>query len=84
MILASTVTCPICGTAKVETMPTDVCQFFYECTGCSDCCVISRGIVACSAPTGRFRVHLSSKRARVASRQVRACCKPGEFRTWIF
>ena len=56
MILASTVTCPICGTAKVETMPTDACQIFYECTGCStllgpklgDCCVFcSYGSVPC-------------------------------------
>ena len=56
MIVASTVTCPICGTAKVETMPTDACQIFYECTGCStllrqkrgDCCVFcSYGSVPC-------------------------------------
>ena len=31
---ASTITCPMCGTAKAETMPTDACLFFYECTGC--------------------------------------------------
>jgi hypothetical protein len=56
VILASTVTCPVCGTAKVETMPTDACQIFYECTGCStllspkrgDCCVFcSHGSVPC-------------------------------------
>src|SRR5215469_10401812 len=29
VILESTITCPHCGTAKAETMPTDVCQFFY-------------------------------------------------------
>ena len=34
MILESVITCPECGTAKSETMPTDACQFFYECTGC--------------------------------------------------
>jgi hypothetical protein len=47
MILESTITCPNCGTAKAETMPTDACQFFYDCTGCGellrpkpgDCCV---------------------------------------------
>jgi hypothetical protein len=52
----STITCPICGTAKAETMPTDACQFFYECTGCGallrpkpgDCCVFcSYGSVPC-------------------------------------
>ena len=46
-ILQSTLTCPVCGTAKRETMPTDACQYFYDCTGCGavlrpksgDCCV---------------------------------------------
>ena len=32
MILESTITCPNCVTAKAETMPTDACQFFYDCT----------------------------------------------------
>lgn len=47
MQLTATITCPHCGAAKRETMPTDSCQFFYECTGChavltpepGDCCV---------------------------------------------
>jgi hypothetical protein len=52
----SVITCPICGIAKTETMPTDACQFFYECIGCSallrpkpgDCCVFcSYGSVPC-------------------------------------
>ncbi|MBX6742825.1 MAG: hypothetical protein IRY87_12360 [Acetobacteraceae bacterium] len=56
MILESILTCPSCGTAKTETMPTDACQFFYECTGCKtllrprpgDCCVFcSYGSVPC-------------------------------------
>src|SRR5258707_987918 len=56
MILESTLTCPSCGTAKTEVMPTDACQFFYECTGCGellkpksgDCCVFcSYGSVPC-------------------------------------
>jgi hypothetical protein len=56
VILDSTITCPICGTAKAETMPTDACQFFYECTACGallrpkpgDCCVFcSYGSVPC-------------------------------------
>ncbi|MDI1263296.1 MAG: GDCCVxC domain-containing (seleno)protein, partial [bacterium] len=34
VILESTLTCPSCGTVKMETMPTDACQYFYECTGC--------------------------------------------------
>ena len=57
MIVAEAViTCPNCGTAQTETMPTDACQFFYECPGCGellrpkpgDCCVFcSYGSVAC-------------------------------------
>ena len=56
LVLQSTLTCPSCGTARVETMPTDACQFFYECVGCKtllkpkpgDCCVFcSYGSVAC-------------------------------------
>jgi len=47
MILESTLTCPHCGHSRLETMPTDACQFFYECSQCGvkmrprpgDCCV---------------------------------------------
>lgn len=47
VILQSTITCPHCAHVKEETMPTDACQFFYECEGChavlrpkpGDCCV---------------------------------------------
>ena len=46
-IPTSTLTCPECGHVKRETMPTDACQFFYECERCGvllkpkagDCCV---------------------------------------------
>ena len=30
-ILTSTLTCPNCGHRKTETMPTDACQWFYDC-----------------------------------------------------
>jgi hypothetical protein len=55
-ILASTITCPRCGHRATETMPTDACQFFYDCKGCGavlksmqgDCCVFcSYGTVPC-------------------------------------
>ena len=29
--LVSIITCPQCGHAAAETMPTDACQFFYDC-----------------------------------------------------
>jgi hypothetical protein len=55
-ILESTLTCPRCGARKAERMPTDACQFFYDCTACGarlkpkagDCCVFcSFGSVKC-------------------------------------
>jgi hypothetical protein len=56
LALESTISCPRCGFKKQETMPTDACQFFYECQGCGvllrpepgDCCVFcSYGTTAC-------------------------------------
>jgi hypothetical protein len=56
MILESVITCPSCGTSRLEAMPIDACQFFYECTGCGtklrpkpgDCCVFcSYGSLPC-------------------------------------
>ena len=32
--MTATVTCPLRGHQALETMPTDACQFFYECKGC--------------------------------------------------
>jgi hypothetical protein len=34
VVLESVLVCPVCGFAKLETMPTDACQFFYECAEC--------------------------------------------------
>jgi len=56
LVLTSVLTCPYCGVAREETMPTDACQLFYECTSCKalmrpkpgDCCVFcSFGSVEC-------------------------------------
>lgn len=33
MQLDSMITCPECNHQAVETMPTDACQFFYDCKG---------------------------------------------------
>lgn len=55
-ILESTLTCPHCGHNKMEIMPTNACQYFYECENCKqilkpkagDCCVYcSYGTVKC-------------------------------------
>lgn len=69
--LFSTIKCPHCGGESREQMPTDACQFFYECTHCGevlrplpgDCCVFcSYGTVVCPSMQG------GSDRAD--------CCKP--------
>jgi len=47
VVTTSTLTCPVCGTRHAEEMPTNACQFFYECPSCAtllkplpgDCCV---------------------------------------------
>jgi hypothetical protein len=56
MILESVIRCPNCGNESAELMPTDACQFFYDCKRCGarlkpkdgDCCVFcSYGTVPC-------------------------------------
>ena len=59
-ILQSVITCPQCGAMKEETMPTDACQFFYECMPVTQYCARNRVIAACSVPTERLRVRQSS------------------------
>jgi hypothetical protein len=55
-VLESTLTCPVCGHVKTETMPTDACQWYYACEACGtllkprpgDCCAYcSYGSVPC-------------------------------------
>jgi|TARA_R110000737_G_scaffold80731_1_gene113009 hypothetical protein len=52
----SVLTCPQCGHQECETMPTNACQYFYDCKGCGavlrpltgDCCVFcSFGTAPC-------------------------------------
>lgn len=56
MQIESKLRCLNCGHQRVEQMPQDACQFFYDCTGCGtrlkpkagDCCVFcSYGSVPC-------------------------------------
>lgn len=56
VVLESVLTCPDCGFARREAMPTDACTWFYECAGChallrpkpGDCCVFcSYGSAKC-------------------------------------
>ena len=56
IILESEISCPECGHRETETMPTDACQWYYDCKACGallkpkkgNCCVFcSYGTVAC-------------------------------------
>lgn len=56
ILLESIISCPKCQFEKEEKMPTNACQYFYECTNCGvllkpkagDCCVFcSYGSVKC-------------------------------------
>ncbi|WP_341238219.1 GDCCVxC domain-containing (seleno)protein [uncultured Limnobacter sp.] len=56
VVLESILTCPSCGANTPCVMPTDACQFFFQCAQCSallkpkpgDCCVFcSYGSVKC-------------------------------------
>ena len=62
MKLISVIHCPACGFEKEEVLPTESCQFFYECTACQkvlrpkagDCCVFcSYGSVPCPSKQGQ-------------------------------
>jgi hypothetical protein len=70
--LTSTIICPRCGHRKTETMPTDACQFFYDCEGCgallkpesADCCVFcSYGSVPCPTMQQQDRGHPATGKA---------------------
>ncbi|WP_421747450.1 GDCCVxC domain-containing (seleno)protein [Cognatishimia sp.] len=56
VVLISRLTCPACAHEENLTMPTDMCQFFHECSACKqvirpkagDCCVYcSYGSIPC-------------------------------------
>ncbi|HET8764401.1 MAG TPA: GDCCVxC domain-containing (seleno)protein [Rhodanobacter sp.] len=72
-VRASTLTCPRCGHASRQAMPTDACQWFWECPAChevlrpkpGDCCVFcSYGDVPCPS--------VQQRRARQAAAGARA------------
>lgn len=77
MELASTITCPHCQHRARETMPTDACQFFYECKNCGallrprprDCCVFcSYGDTPCPP----------IQEARATGGTSTGCCRANE------
>ncbi|MEO6746825.1 MAG: GDCCVxC domain-containing (seleno)protein [Caldimonas sp.] len=78
-VLHCVLTCPSCGHAKCETMPTDACQFFYECESCrtllrplrGDCCVFcSFGSTKC--PPMQQSVSCCARSAELPANEVEA------------
>ena len=62
VVLESVLTCPHCGFAKREAMPTDACQFYYECGNCRTVLRRIPVIVASSVRLARTNV----RRCRLA------------------
>ena len=75
--LQSALTCPHCGHHTTETMPTDACQYFYDCKGAGRCWSRFPATVAFFAPMAQFRAHQSKLRgAPKTVRAAAALCRP--------
>ena len=56
--LTAQLTCPECNAVSAETMPTNACQYFYDCRACGavlrpkpgDCCVFCSYADVCCPP----------------------------------
>src|SRR5216684_1824867 len=72
MVLESLITCPRCKAARRETMPTDACQFFYECIVCGARFKPKPVTVAFSAHTAMYHVLQYRKRAPKAHQMTAA------------
>ena len=79
VILKCRIKCPRCAHIASETMPADICQYFYDCTGCGrllrpkigDCCVYcSHGDVPCPpVQVERLRAGTPRRRFKVELRK---------------
>jgi hypothetical protein len=90
MTLISIITCPYCGRAAKELMPSNACQLFYNCKQCGarlkpkpgDCCVFcSYGSVPCprySALERLVNARAPLPAALVYRRRRRLFCRQGQ------
>jgi hypothetical protein len=76
MQLTSALTCPKCGGVATETMPTNACQFFYDCRHCAVVLRPCREIAVCSARSATYRARRYRMRTRMEVRQSAAKAKP--------
>lgn len=58
--LESALTCPDCGTVKMETMPANACWYFYDCSGCGTVLKPKPGDCCSSALLGQLHARLSN------------------------
>ena len=90
--LNSTITCPACSDQSAEIMPTDFCQYFYDCSNCGaqlkpkegDCCVYcSYGSVPCP-PIQEQRAGPQKAHAAEALRMAEECasCSTPRAKDW--
>jgi uncharacterized Zn finger protein len=63
-------TCPECGNQSKELMPTNACQFYYDCPSCGALLSPSRAIVVCFVPTETLNALRLSKDHRAVHSQV--------------
>jgi hypothetical protein len=69
MDLRSVITCPACGEKEEEIMPTDFCQWYYDCSFCGELLRPKKVIVVCFVPTEVIRAHPSRAAKAVARSQ---------------
>ena len=70
----SVITCPHCKCQATETMPTNACQFFYDCAGCGKRLKPHRGIARVPARLAPCRAH-RCKRTVKAQAAANTCSK---------
>ena len=76
LIIESVLTCPECGHARREGIPTAACRFFYECESCKTILRPKPGAALDSMLKERHRSHLGPRSAGslCVLRGVVPCC----------
>ena len=68
--LTSVITCPECGHQKTETMPTDSCQYFYDCEAVGRFSSPTMVTAASIVPMARYRVRRFRFMAKAAVDEI--------------
>jgi len=70
IILESTITCPYCLHYEREIMPSDLCQYFYDCKIAWLCLSQNPEIAALFVPMAPLNVHLSKRTFNVVHKEL--------------